>query len=174
MIQSIRLAAALLAFAVLPLAVVPAMAQTPAPAAGVARPGAASVPVKPVAAAAPVAAGGKLDINSATADQLEALPGIGPVRSKAIVADRPYEALGDLVKKKVLTQGVLDGAKGRMALANINTSSAADMAKVLPGVGDVRSKAIVAGRPYAAPEDLVKKSILTQAVFDKVKGVIAF
>ena len=171
MMRSFRLAAALLVFAVLP-----AVAQTPAPAPGVARPGAASMPVKPAAAPASsvAAAGGKLDINSATADQLEALPGIGPVRSKAIVAGRPYGELGDLVKKKVLTQGVLDGGKGRMALANVNTSSAADMAKVLPGVGDVRSKAIVAGRPYGSAEDLVKKGVLTQGVFDKVKEVVTY
>lgn len=171
MIRSIRLAAALLAFAIVPVA-----AQTPATSAKPAAPMVAPVakPVAPIVAPAAASTGARVDINSATAAQLDALPGIGPVRSKAIVSGRPYAELDDLVRKKVLTQGVVDGAKARMALANINTSSAADMAKTLPGVGDVRSKAIVSGRPYAAPEDLVKKNILTQSVFDKVKDVVAF
>jgi competence protein ComEA len=172
MIRSIRVAAALLAFGMLP-----ALAQTPAPSARPTPPVAAQAPAKvPVINTAPsaAAAAGKVDINGATAAQLDALPGIGPVRSKAIVAGRPYADLADLVTKKVLTQGVLDGAKARLALANINTSSATDLAKALPGIGDVRSKAIVAGRPYATPEDLVKKNILTQGVFDKVKDVVAY
>jgi len=33
------------------------------------------------------------------------------------------------------------------------------------GIGDARAPAIVKGRPYKAPEELVKKGILTQAVF---------
>ena len=115
-----------------------------------------------------------MDINSATEAQLDSLPGIGAARSKAIIAGRPYAELKDLVTKKVLTQAVLDGAKARMALANINTSSAADLAKTLPGIGEVRAKAIVAGRPFATPQDLVTKGILTQAVLDKAKDVMAF
>lgn len=148
--------AALLAF--------PAFAQTPAPAAA----------PRAAARTAPAATAAKIDINGATEKQLDALPGIGPVRAKAIVGGRPYEELQDLVKKKVLTQGVLDGAKSRMALANVNTSTAAQMEKTLPGIGDVRSKAIVAGRPYAAPHDLVGKGVLTEALYDKIKDVIAF
>ena len=170
MIRSIRLALALAA-----LAILPATAQTPTttrPTAPVVTP--AAKPAAPTVAPVAASIGPRLDINSATAAQLEALPGIGPVRSKAIVSGRPYTDLDDLVRTKVLTQGVLDGTKTRMALANINTSSAAEMAKTLPGVGDVRSKAIVAGRPYAAPDDLVKRNILTQGVFDRIKDVVAF
>ena len=196
MTRFLRLAAAL--FGLVALAQPPAaLAQTPSAPAGTARPapgvptqrpapGAPAVPAPSAAAPAPkgtavvntapspAAAGGKVDINAASAEQLDALPGIGPVRSKAIVAGRPYADLQDLVTKKVLTQGVLDGAKSRMALANINSSSAADLAKTLPGVGDVRSKAIVAGRPYASADDLVKKNILTQGVFDKIKDLVAY
>lgn len=116
----------------------------------------------------------RVDINGATEKQLEALPGIGPARAKAIIAARPFAEASDLVNKKVLTPGVLGRVKDRIALANINMSSAADMERTLTGVGDVRSKAIVAGRPYATPQDLVAKGVLTQAALDGIKDQITY
>jgi DNA uptake protein ComE-like DNA-binding protein len=168
--------------ALIGLLTVPALAQTPSPAAPatpvVPRPAAPSPAVAPRAtpsiAATPATAGKRIDINSAPAAQLDALPGIGPVRAKAIVAGRPYADLSDLVKKKVLTQNVYDGIKDRIALANINTASAAEMERTLKGIGDVRSKAIVAARPYATPQDLVTKGVLPQGVYDGMKDLITY
>ena len=136
----------------------------------------AAAPTAPARATAAPAANSdrRVDINSATEAQLDSLPGIGSVRSRAIIAGRPYADLKDLVTKKVLTQGVLDGIKDRVALVNINTSSAAELQRSLPGVGDVRSKAIVAGRPYASPDDLVAKKVLTQGVLDGIKDLVTF
>ncbi len=45
-----------------------------------------------------------LDINSATKDELTALPGIGEKYSQKIIDGRPYAKKTDLVRKKVIPQ----------------------------------------------------------------------
>jgi competence protein ComEA len=53
-----------------------------------------------------------VDINSATKDQLSALPGIGDKYSDKIIAGRPYANKSQLVSKKVLPQGVYNKISG--------------------------------------------------------------
>lgn len=122
----------------------------------------------------PSVAGRRVDINAASASDLATLPGVGPVRANAIIAARPYKDATEVVSKNVLPQGVFDGFKDRVALANINTSSAADLQRTLTQIGDVRSKAIVAGRPYASPTDLVTKKVISQTVFNLNKDDITY
>lgn len=110
------------------LAAAPALAQAPSPATPpAATKPPASAPSAP--SAAPSAAPSKMDaksnpktetkaelidINSATAEELSRLKGIGEARSAAIVKGRPYRGKDELVRKKILPESVYAGIKDQI------------------------------------------------------------
>ncbi len=47
---------------------------------------------------------GPVNINKATVEQLETLPGVDEMTAERIVAGRPYETGGDLVRRRVLSR----------------------------------------------------------------------
>ena len=55
-----------------------------------------------------------LDINSASEDELKALPGIGEALAKKIVEGRPYARKDELPKKGIIPQGTYDKIKDQI------------------------------------------------------------
>jgi competence protein ComEA len=59
--------------------------------------------------------GGTVNLNTATPEELEALPGIGPVTVQKIVAARqeqPFASLDDAVQRGVINRGQLEDIQG--------------------------------------------------------------
>jgi competence protein ComEA len=88
------LAAAILA---LGLAVGPGMAQT-----------AVAAPAAMKAAAPATTKADLIDINSATAEVLKTLPGIGDAYAAAIIKGRPYARKNQLAQKNIIPQATYD------------------------------------------------------------------
>jgi competence protein ComEA len=88
----------------------PAVAQTAAPST-TPKP-AAVAPAKP--AAASTAKESLIDINSATKEELDALPQIGSARAEAIIKGRPYKSKDDLRKNKVIPENAYDAIKEKI------------------------------------------------------------
>ena len=118
--KNLMLKSALLAFAV-SVVTLPAMAQTAAPAtkapakaeAQKAEAPKAEAPKAAAPKAAPVAKE-LLDINTATQEQLEAMPAIGKAYAAKIIAGRPYKAKSDLTAKKIIPSSVYSKIKNQI------------------------------------------------------------
>jgi len=57
-----------------------------------------------------------ISINQANLDTLQTLSGIGAVKAQAIIDNRPYSNLNDLLSKKVLSENLLNNLRAQLSL----------------------------------------------------------
>lgn len=57
-----------------------------------------------------------IDLNIATQEELDSLPGIGPVRVQAIIQARPFTSINELLEKKIISQAVFSQIKDRITV----------------------------------------------------------
>lgn len=103
--------------------------------------------------------------------------------AKQVNAMKPFVTVGSAeakpakeMKPEKATKSAEKATKSAMKLApgqkvNINTASK-DQLDVLPGIGPVKAQAIVDGRPYEKPEDIMKVKGIKQGEFNKIKDLI--
>jgi len=104
--------------------------------------------------------------------------------ARAVEALKPYVTVGkakaaatasDLKQTgKDTTKSTAASAAKRLAPGtkiNINTADKATL-ESLPEIGPVKAQAIIDGRPYKTPEDIMKVKGIKQKTFDAIKGYI--
>jgi competence protein ComEA len=74
-----------------------------------------AAPEKP-AAAPKLAPGAKVNLNTASKEELDKLPGIGPVKAQAIIEGRPYGSIEDVMKVKGIKQGEFNKIKDNITV----------------------------------------------------------
>jgi competence protein ComEA len=138
-----------------------------------------------------------IDINMATTDQLQTLPGIGPEKSQAIIDYRknsgPFIHIDDLTKVKGIGETTLDNIKDLIYVKEIETNKALkessqtkinintagiSVLKKLPGIGDVLAKRILEYRDqvgqFSSREEIMNVKGIGEKTYESIKELITF
>ena len=135
-------------------------------------------PKKEADAKAPVMPSGPIDLNSASAEDLMTVPGVGEAYARKIIEGRPYKAAADLTQAG-LPAATVEKLKPRIVVrplptpVDVNADPALQL-QTLPGVGPALAEEIIAGRPYLGYDDLAKVRGLGPSKLDALRGRLKF
>lgn len=97
-----------------------------------------------------------------------------PTAPSAPAAAKPVTAPEGAAKAKPAAAAKGKPEKPKLAPGekiNINTATLEELDK-LPEIGQVKAKAIIAGRPYKTPEDIMKVRGIKEGIYNKIKDHI--
>jgi competence protein ComEA len=136
-------------------------------------------------------AGGTIDLNTATKEQLVAFKGIGQAYADKIIAGRPFKMRSELVGRHIMPATEYLKIKAKLTPTaeaamdtpaatppaptidnadrlNLNTATREQLS-LIGGIGQAYADKIIAGRPYKERSELVKRNILPALVYGKIK-----
>lgn len=124
-----------------------------------------------------------IDVNEASAEALQAIPGIGEWTAEAIVSEReargPYRSLEDLTRARGVGDHTLEQLAPFVTVSeppptDLNTASAAEL-ELLPGIGPVLAARIVVeradGGPFTSLDDLRRVEGVGDATLEALDGL---
>ena len=128
----------------------------------------------------PVGGDSRIELNTATREEIAMLPGLSVTVADKVIAARPFSSWNELLAKGILTprdvariqNHVTVNGQPVQARVDLNTATREELA-MLPGLDYPTADKIIAARPFNSPTDLVNRNILNRSQWDRISDRVA-